>query len=128
MIGNSGFHAFTARAISAVSRIIGPVKREIARHSASFTSSSTRFLKFGVIVESTSFTEYPLRRSGVATARMPSGAVASELAKEGKKKTTFLDIGLVSRLQLKRYARASAGIVTVMSHGCHFLFRIEPNA
>jgi hypothetical protein len=28
----------------------------------------------------------------VATARIPSGAVASELAKEGKKKTIFLDI------------------------------------
>jgi hypothetical protein len=29
----------------------------------------------------------------VATARIPSGAVASELANEGKKKTIFLDIG-----------------------------------
>ena len=46
-----------ARAISAVSRIIGPVTSEIPRHSASRTSSSTRFLKLGVIVESISFTE-----------------------------------------------------------------------
>jgi hypothetical protein len=69
-----------------------------------------------------------LRSRGVATASMPSGAVASELAKEGKKKTTFLDIDLVSKLQCKRYARASARIVTVMSHGCHFLFRIEQSA
>jgi hypothetical protein len=30
--------------------------------------------------------------SGVATARMPRGAVASELAKDGKKKTIFLDV------------------------------------
>src|ERR1700712_4147716 len=34
---------------------------------------------------------YPARISGVATAKTPSGAVASELAKEGKKKTTFLE-------------------------------------
>jgi hypothetical protein len=33
----------------------------------------------------------PARMSGVATARIPRGAVASELAKEGKKKTIFLD-------------------------------------
>jgi hypothetical protein len=32
------------------------------------------------------------RSRGEATARIPSGAVASELAKEGKKKTIFLDI------------------------------------
>jgi hypothetical protein len=48
-----------------------------------------------VIVESISVTEKPARRSGVATARIPRGAVASELAKEGKKKTTFLDIDLI---------------------------------
>jgi hypothetical protein len=59
----------------------------------------------------------------VATASMPSGAVASELAKEGKKKTTFLDIDLFSKLQSQRYAMGSARIVTVMSHGCHFLLR-----
>src|ERR1700756_5980474 len=86
MIGKSGFHDFTARAISTVSRIIGPVTREIPRHKASRTSSVTRFLKFGVIVESMSFTEKPARSSGVATARIPKGAVASELAKDGKKK------------------------------------------
>jgi hypothetical protein len=33
--------------------------------------------------------------SGVATARIPSGAVASVLAKDGKKKTTFFDIRTV---------------------------------
>jgi hypothetical protein len=95
MMGKSGFHNLTARAISTVSRIIGPVTSEIARQSASLTSSSTRFLKFGVIVESISRTEYPARMSGVATARIPSGAVASVLAKEGKKKTTFFDIRIV---------------------------------
>ena len=35
----------------------------------------------------------PARISGVATARMPKGAVASELAKEGKKKTILRDLG-----------------------------------
>jgi hypothetical protein len=59
----------------------------------------------------------------VATASMPSGAVASELAKEGKKKTTFLDIDLFSKLQSQRYVMGSARIVTVMSHGCHFFLR-----
>lgn len=31
--------------------------------------------------------------SGVATANIPSGAVASELAKDGKKKTILRDLG-----------------------------------
>jgi hypothetical protein len=39
------------------------------------------------MVESISVMLYPARSSGVDTARMPSGAVASVLAKEGKKKT-----------------------------------------
>src|SRR6202051_3325978 len=108
-MGKSAFHAFTARAISTVSRIIGPVTSEIPRQSASFTSSSTRLLKFGVIVVSMSFTEKPCRSRGVATARIPSGAVASLLAKEGKKKTTFLDIVYVSsQLPGKRYGRVRA--------------------
>jgi hypothetical protein len=58
---------------------------------------------------------YPARISGVATAKTPSGAVASELAKEGKKKTTFLeaevDLGIghsqlmcsVERPRMSRY-------------------------
>ena len=37
------------------------------------------------MVESISTTSYPARSSGVATARIPSGAVASVLANEGKK-------------------------------------------
>jgi hypothetical protein len=44
------------------------------------------------MVESINTTSYPARFSGVATARMPSGAVASELANEGKKKTIFFDL------------------------------------
>ena len=36
--------------------------------------------------------EYPARNSGVATASKPSGAVASVLANDGKKNTTFFDI------------------------------------
>jgi hypothetical protein len=36
-------------------------------------------------------TSYPARIRGVATARIPRGAVASELAKEGKKNTTFFE-------------------------------------
>jgi hypothetical protein len=58
----------------------------------------------------------------VATARIPSGAVASELANEGKKNTTFLDIGLISNPHEKRYPRPRDTIVTVMSHACHFFF------
>jgi hypothetical protein len=34
-------------------------------------------------------TAYPARSRGVATARIPKGAVASRLEKAGKKKTTF---------------------------------------
>src|ERR1017187_747147 len=68
---------------------MGPVTRETARQSASWSSSITRRLKFGVMVESTIVTWYPARRSGVDTARMPNGAVASWLEKAGKKKTTF---------------------------------------
>jgi hypothetical protein len=45
------------------------------------------------MVESIRTTWYPARISGVATARIPSGAVASELAKEGKKKTILRDLG-----------------------------------
>jgi hypothetical protein len=36
---------------------------------------------------------YPARIKGVATANIPSGAVASELAKDGKKKTILRDLG-----------------------------------
>src|ERR1700760_1633890 len=95
MIGKSGFQALMVRAISAVSRIIGPVTREIPRHKASCTSSKTRFLKFGVMVESIKHTSKPALIKGVATARIPRGAVASELAKDGKKKTIFLDLGKI---------------------------------
>src|SRR5271154_3284315 len=50
------------------------------------------------MVESISRMEYPARSNGVATASKPRGAVASLLAKDGKKKTTFLDIRCVPRL------------------------------
>ena len=43
----------------------------------------------GVIVESMMRTSYPARRSGVDTARIPKGAVASRLENAGKKKTIF---------------------------------------
>jgi len=43
-------------------------------------------------VESIRHTSYPARSKGVATARMPKGAVASELAKDGKKKTILRDL------------------------------------
>jgi hypothetical protein len=69
------------------------VTSEMAKHNESAISSTTRLLKFGVIVESISLTSYPARNSGVAIARMPSGAVASVLAKAGKKKTIFLERG-----------------------------------
>src|SRR5437762_10625840 len=56
MIGKFLFHALTSREICTVSRIIGPVTSETPRHRASLTSSRTRCLKFGVIVESTMLT------------------------------------------------------------------------
>ena len=75
------------------------------RHNASRTSDKTRCLKFGVMVESTRTTSNPARFNGVATARIPSGAVASELANEGKKKTIFLDCrNLHSPRQIQRNA------------------------
>jgi hypothetical protein len=43
-------------------------------------------------VESTIRTWYPARNSGVATASIASGAVASWLANAGKKKTTFFEL------------------------------------
>jgi len=48
--------------------------------------------------------------------------VASELAKEGKKKTTFLDIGDGHALTGTRYVRRKGGFVTRMSRACHFFF------
>jgi hypothetical protein len=50
------------------------------------------------MVESISWMEYPARSSDLATASKPRGAVASLLANDGKKKTTFLDIRYVPRL------------------------------
>jgi hypothetical protein len=75
-------------------------------------------LKFGVIVESMSFTEKPARKSGVATARIPRGAVASELAKEGKKKTTFLDIDFVPGPQ-PHLTGGNVSICHVDVRACH---------
>jgi hypothetical protein len=77
--------------MATVSRIIGPVTRETAKHRASASSSITRRSKSGVMVESIRTISYPARRSGVETARIPSGAVASALVNEGKKKTIFLE-------------------------------------
>src|SRR5579862_5445055 len=91
MIGNSGFYSLMLRAMSTVSRIIGPVTSEMPRHKASRASLRALCLKFGVMVESIRTTSKPARFNGVATARMPRGAVASELANDGKKKTIFLD-------------------------------------
>src|SRR5690348_5604575 len=90
-MGKSLFQAFTARPIAAVSRIIGPVTSDIPRQRASLTSSRTRCFRFGVMVESIRTTLYPALSSGVETARMPSGAVASLLANAGKKNTIFLE-------------------------------------
>src|SRR5579864_59738 len=44
------------------------------------------------MVESMMRTVYPARSSGVEMASNPSGAVASMLEKEGKKKTTFFEL------------------------------------
>jgi hypothetical protein len=45
------------------------------------------------MVESMRTIWYPARINGVATAKIPNGAVASELAKDGKKKTILRDLG-----------------------------------
>jgi len=58
----------------------------------------------------------------VATARIPKGAVASELAKEGKKKTTFFDLLERPVITATRYVNQRVGFVTKMSRGCHFFF------
>lgn len=64
----------------------------------------------------------PARMSGVATARMPRGAVASELAKEGKKKTIFLDeaefLGMLTRLLLVILPLLLGDGVTWASENC----------
>jgi hypothetical protein len=44
------------------------------------------------MVESISTISKPARIRGVATARIPSGAVASELENDGKKNTIFFDV------------------------------------
>src|SRR5580658_378118 len=103
--GTSGYSRLVSRAISTVSRIIGPVTSDTHRHSASASSSITLFLKFGVMVESIMRTSYPARSSGVATARMPKGAVASVLVNAGKKKTTFLDRGRIEKNPAERCFR-----------------------
>jgi hypothetical protein len=73
-------------------------------------------LKFGVMVESISLTWYPARNSGVATARMPSGAVASVLANDGKKKTTlFFGLIVDARDNTATKNRVCHGVVTAMS-------------
>src|ERR1700677_895169 len=60
------------------------------------------------MVESIRQISYPARSRGVATARMPNGAVASELAKDGKKNTILRDFGNAHSL-LKYEDRATAG-------------------
>ena len=59
---------------------------------------------------------------------MPKGAVASELANDGKKNTTFLNIVLVPEPHKKRYAERLRTFVTAMSHACHFFFRRDLRA
>jgi hypothetical protein len=44
------------------------------------------------MVESMRQISNPARSNGVATAKIPKGAVASELAKDGKKKTILRDL------------------------------------
>ena len=90
MTGLSGYIRLADRAISTVSRIIGPVTSETARQAASANSSRTLFWKFGVMVESTMQTLYPARSNGVDMARIPSGAVASVLESAEKENTIFL--------------------------------------
>src|SRR5579859_3187606 len=58
------------------------------------------------MVESMRQISNPARSNGVATARIPKGAVASELAKDGKKKTILrdLDNGFSSLKENDRYS------------------------
>jgi hypothetical protein len=83
-------------------------------------------LKFGVMVESIRTTSKPARFNGVATARMPRGAVASELANDGKKKTIFLDErnGYSPRLKSLGYLYARFPFVAQLSPSCNSLPQI----
>jgi hypothetical protein len=58
------------------------------------------------MVESMRQISNPARSSGVATAKIPKGAVASELANDGKKKTILrdLDNGFSSLKENDRYS------------------------
>jgi hypothetical protein len=62
--------------------------------------------------------EYPARSNGVATASKPRGAVASLLAKEGKKKTIFFDIRAFRYLPFLKIRFGSRRFVTGMSPDC----------
>src|SRR5579863_1552864 len=55
--------------------------------------------------------------SGVATANTPRGAVASELAKDGKKKTTFLEGSVDLGIDLPS-ARSLASLYRCASEWC----------
>ena len=91
MTGKSGSHFFTAFATSTASRIIGPVTTEIPRHKSVLQLPSESVSYNWAIVESMILTSYPAFNSGVEIARIPNGAVASILEKEGKKNTIFFE-------------------------------------
>jgi hypothetical protein len=72
------------------------------------------------LVESMRHIWYPARSNGVATARMPRGAVASELAKDGKKKTILRDFDNTYSSLEWTIDRFRIVIVTGMSAVCLF--------
>lgn len=72
-------------------------------------------------MESISRMEYPARNNGVATASNPSGAVASVLANEGKKNTTFFDMRLSPIPEVPEFLKIRAEsqtFVTGLSPDC----------
>src|SRR6187402_3645428 len=83
------------------------------------------------MVESMRTMSKPARMSGVATARIPNGAVASELAKEGKKKTIFFDdavlLGMSTMLLIGSLTVQEALLVRWASGKCQYFVTTRPS-
>src|SRR5262245_32937507 len=86
----SGRAAFTARASSIASRIIGPVTMEIPTHRASSSCSMIRSRNRGSTVESTISTVKPRCSAIGASASNARGGAASMLLYEGKNSKTLV--------------------------------------
>src|SRR5580698_9582166 len=77
------------------------------------------------MVESIKTTWYPARINGVATARIPSGAVASELANDGKKKTILRDLANTISSLFWTIGPGRYVVVTCVSAICKVFLDVE---